>query len=714
MKIRGRKSKRIPARKRYKIIKKVREHNRKVRKESRKHPEKFKKKRDAGVPNSCPFKADLLAAAQEHLRKEEEQRLALKALSPDERALTLSSRVQDTVIEAPASIDDTANGTRPTLGELASAAEHRAAEFELKQEILKLTKENKTGDDIVAGAFQATLRTYCKEFKRVIDSADVILEVLDARDPLATRSDQVERAVAQAGPNKRLILVLNKIDLIPRSVAERWLRYLRNEYPTIAFKSSVQHQRDNLGRAKLHLGKRKLSAGARDDPFGTSRCLGAEGLLELLANYSRFKGAKSGKERSTVVVGVVGFPNTGKSSIINSLKRTRVCTVGSTPGVTKVLQQVQLDRHVKLVDSPGIVVDPSCDHVAAMLRNCLRVESIADPSDYVEAIMQRVGREKLQIHYNLPAFTDATSFLELLAQRMGRLRKRGVPDTNSAGKRVLYDWNAGVIRYYTLPPAQHPSVDPEAARLLSTYGTEFDIDNVYSKDTCTFREIEQLVPASALDTALEGEGALSPLRAVLDASQMPQVAKRTLEEFYGRHKKEKQQQPGGRFAQLSKLRSQDGEDADEVEMAALDDDDQWEDVGDDDDDDDLDEVEDMEGDDEPAATIPKSARVQSSCGGGHTIKGKKVSPAKRARSEHVDELGMNVDEDQQRRPAYLDRVRGGQPTRAHASAGSERELTSNARVGRVRKSVLKQIQKRRRRSAKVASDLSDELERALA
>ena len=80
--------------------------------------------------------------------------------------------------------------------------------------------------------------------------------------------------------------------------------------------------------------------------------------------------------------------------------------------------------------------------------------------------------------------------------------------------------------------------------------------------------------------------------------------------------------------------------------------------------------------------------------------GDKVSPAKRARSERVDELGMHVEEDQQRRPAYLDRLRGGQPALAHASAGSERELTSNARVGRVRKSVLKQIQKRRRRSGK--------------
>ena len=66
--------------------------------------------------------------------QEEEERLALKALSPDERALTLSNRVQDTVIEAPDSID-TENGTRHTLSELASAAKHRAAEFELKVRI---------------------------------------------------------------------------------------------------------------------------------------------------------------------------------------------------------------------------------------------------------------------------------------------------------------------------------------------------------------------------------------------------------------------------------------------------------------------------------------------------------------------------------------------------------------------------------------------------
>jgi nuclear GTP-binding protein len=98
----------------------------------------------------------------------------------------------------------------------------------------------------------------------------VIIEVLDARDPLGCRCPQVEDAVLTSGKNKKLILLLNKIgtgtvdvfhcarnlmaficlDLIPRDNLDRWLKYLRNEFPTIAFRASTQTQRDRLVRMK--------------------------------------------------------------------------------------------------------------------------------------------------------------------------------------------------------------------------------------------------------------------------------------------------------------------------------------------------------------------------------------------------------------------------------------------------------------------------------
>lgn len=112
-------------------------------------------------------------------------------------------------------------------------------------------------------------------FVQVVEAADVILEVLDARDPIGCRCPQVEQAVIQSGTNKKIVLVLNKIgklskwghfkelnlirnsvfcvnnftltpDLVSKEIVEKWIKYLRNEFPTVAFKASTQQQNKNL------------------------------------------------------------------------------------------------------------------------------------------------------------------------------------------------------------------------------------------------------------------------------------------------------------------------------------------------------------------------------------------------------------------------------------------------------------------------------------
>jgi len=62
------------------------------------------------------------------------------------------------------------------------------------------------------------------------------------------------------------------------------------------------------------------------------------------------------KELENISVGVVGFPNTGKSSVINALKSSNIAGTGSVPGLTKKMQEVKLNRFIRLLDSPGYMV----------------------------------------------------------------------------------------------------------------------------------------------------------------------------------------------------------------------------------------------------------------------------------------------------------------------------------------------------------------------
>lgn len=439
------KSKRVTLRQKYKVLRKVREHHRKKRKEAKKNGSLRKAPKDPGIPNAWPFKDELI----NQLKAQKERAIAR------ERALRDAARARAELASE--------EGEGRELQDLQQEAQARRAQFE---------RQGQSAGSVGGGVVDYSLKAFYRDFARVVEASDVIIEVIDARDPGGTRCVEVERFVRRMGPSKRIVLLMNKIDLVPREVAQAWLKYFREEIPAVAFKCSTQQQATNLGHRALSTAKGSSLSG--------SECLGAETLLQLLKNYSR--AASSGLKKS-ITVGVIGLPNVGKSSLINSLKRTKVAQVGNMPGITRSVQEVHLDKQVTLLDSPGVVfADVGADGAAAAaLRNCVKVSSLEDPLLPLQEVVRRCPKKQLMRTYNIPVFKDADEFIHHVAASRGKLRKGGTVDAEAAARIVLQDWNDGKIQYYTMPPQRHAEVEGTTA-LVADWGADFNPDEVFAAE----------------------------------------------------------------------------------------------------------------------------------------------------------------------------------------------------------------------------------------
>ncbi|XP_017005059.2 guanine nucleotide-binding protein-like 3 homolog [Drosophila takahashii] len=447
--LKTKKSKRLTGRLKHKIEKKVRDHNKKERRAAKKNPKKGSKKQKLiQIPNICPFKEDILKEVEEAKQRQEAERLARREAFKVEREQSKFKSLESMVEDA--DMRSTVHGIMH---------ENDAQDADEKKYKNAVTREQ-------------SLKQYFKEFRKVIENADVVLEVVDARDPLGTRCNEVERAVRGAPGNKRLVLVLNKADLVPRENLNNWIKYFRRSGPVTAFKASTQDQANRLGRRKLREMKTEKA-------MQGSVCIGAELLMSMLGNYCRNKGIKT-----SIRVGVVGIPNVGKSSIINSLTRGRSCMVGSTPGVTKSMQEVELDSKIKLIDCPGIVFTSGGENSHAVLKNAQRVGDVKDPFTIAESVLKRASKDYFCTMYDITSYDTFEEFFAKKAARMGKFLKKGVPDVVAAARSVLNDWNTGKIKYCTQPPEVEEAQSVHiSASIVHSEAREFDVENFESMET---------------------------------------------------------------------------------------------------------------------------------------------------------------------------------------------------------------------------------------
>lgn len=290
------------------------------------------------------------------------------------------------------------------------------------------------------------------ELFKVIDSSDVLIHVLDARDPAGTRCHAIETHLARPElAHKHLVLLLNKSDLVPNKVLQQWLKKLSQERPTLAFHASLKN------------------------------CFGRGALIAILRQFSRLH-----QDRKQISVGFIGYPNVGKSSVINALRQKAVCPVAPIPGATKVWQYISLMKRIYLIDCPGVVpVQNQKEGIACssaisytsdtekVIRGAIRVENLSCPEDHIPVILRIVNHEHISNNYKVsigdlenneffctaniyakPSHEEtirAEKFLKELSEKSGRLLKGGEADIRTTALVVINDFLRGRLPYYILP-----------------------------------------------------------------------------------------------------------------------------------------------------------------------------------------------------------------------------------------------------------------------
>jgi ribosome biogenesis GTPase A len=227
-------------------------------------------------------------------------------------------------------------------------------------------------------------------FRNVLEKCNIVLEVLDARDVHGTRSREMENLAMEGG--KKLILVINKTDLAPEEEAERAKSELSKEGSPVVLLS-----------AKKHRGTRRLR----------------ETILRNTGN------------KLEVLVGVVGYANVGKSSVISALKGKTAAKISPKPGFTKGVQIVKISKRMKLLDTPGLI--PRGED-----RTRLALIGSYDPARLKDPIGTALKVVESDFYEGLPE--DPYEALEFLAKKWNMLLKKGEPDVNRAARKVLEEW----------------------------------------------------------------------------------------------------------------------------------------------------------------------------------------------------------------------------------------------------------------------------------
>ncbi|XP_055502190.1 large subunit GTPase 1 homolog [Leucoraja erinacea] len=432
---------------------------------------------------------------------------------------------------------------RPHWDENTAAEELQLAEretfLEWRRQLAQLEEER----NLILTPFERNL-DFWRQLWRVIERSDIVVQIVDARNPLLFRCEDLERYVKEMRADKVNMMLLNKADLLSRAQRRLWARYFAEQGVRVLFWSATAegNRLDAEAKGEEHQGERSEESTGESDADTAQRdvrptdltdegensqyedceddelwktcsedekesitpCAAAAADLQgaeirppscvdndrtapasssnptfpkqSVKNSSRllqrsemleiFKTSHKGKrvKDMEITVGLVGYPNVGKSSTINTIFQNKKVSVSATPGHTKHFQTLYVETGLCLCDCPGLVM-PSFVSTKAEMVCCgiLPVDQMRDHVPPVSLVCQHIPRHVLEATYGINIIRPrededpnrhptCEEFLTAYGYMRGFMTAHGQPDQPRAARYILKDYVTGKLLYCHPPP----------------------------------------------------------------------------------------------------------------------------------------------------------------------------------------------------------------------------------------------------------------------
>ena len=265
-----------------------------------------------------------------------------------------------------------------------------------------------------------------REVVEKLDLIDVVFEVIDSRIPYSSKNKDIDKMIK----NKKRILVMTKIDLCDMDVTNKWVDY----YKKLGYEVILVDLINKKNIKEIFNVTDKIS-------------------LEL--NEVRSK--KGLKPRKTRVL-ILGIPNVGKSTLINTLVGKKATNVGNKPGVTKHLEWIRINDKLELLDTPGILWPKLDDqevalNLAAMTAIKEEILNLDDVSIYIINKMLELYPEQILSRYNFNKNDEIIDILDSIGKKIGAIRNNEV-DYDKVYTIILRDLREGYLGKVTFDRMQ--------------------------------------------------------------------------------------------------------------------------------------------------------------------------------------------------------------------------------------------------------------------